>query len=71
MELFWSKQGMVACVTHAPTVDSQDWQIQGWQAVPESHRGFYARSLQCQFCHGRPYAHHGRDERSAIASSEL
>jgi hypothetical protein len=71
MDLFWSKQGMVACVTHAPTVESDDWQIQGWQQVPESRRGFYARALQCQFCHGRPYAHHTRDERSGITASEI
>ena len=67
MELFWSKQGMVACLTHAPTAESAEWEIQGWQQVPESRRGFYARALQCQFCHGRPYAHHPRGERSGIA----
>ena len=67
----------MACVTHAPTVESDDWQIQGWQQVPEWRKGFYARALQCQFCHGsqfchgRPYAHHTRDERSGIMASEL
>ena len=64
VDLFWSKQGIVACVTHAPAVESDVWQLQGWQQVPEWRKGFYARALQCQFCHGRPFVHQPRDERS-------
>jgi hypothetical protein len=60
MDLFWSKQGMVACFTHAPATESDDWEVQGWQQVPELR---YARALQCQFCHGRPYVHRTREER--------
>ena len=56
---------------HAPAPESDDWQIQGWQVVPEWRKGFYARALQCQFCHGRPYAHHARDESSGVTPPEL
>jgi hypothetical protein len=59
--LFWSKRGVVACPTHAPLVDSDEWRTQGWQQVP-GWRHRRATVLQCQFCHGRPYVHHYREK---------
>jgi len=55
--LFWSKRGVVACATHAPTPASETWNTQGWQQVPAWRQTVKAPVLQCQFCHGRPYGH--------------
>ena len=57
MDLFWSKAGIVACVAHSPAPASEPWKVQGWQPVPPWRRTGKATTLQCQFCHGRPYAH--------------
>ena len=59
--LFWSKIGTVACSSHAPTLDSERWQLQGWQQVPQWRQAVKGAVLQCQFCHGRPYGHHLRE----------
>jgi len=59
MNLFWSKRGIVACETHAPALDSDDWRTEGWQQVERWRRGLTV--LQCQFCHGRPYLHTPRE----------
>ena len=56
-ELFWSKRGVVACALHAPVRASEMWNRQGWQRVPAWRQAFHMTVLQCQFCHGRPYAH--------------
>jgi hypothetical protein len=56
--LYWSKNGIVACSLHAPTPDSATWSVQGWAVVPQWRRDFRGLRLQCQFCFGRPYAHH-------------
>ena len=65
MDLMWSKRGIVACDTHAPTFDSDEWRTQGWQQVPRWRRDSLATTLQCQFCHGRPYVHHAREPKAA------
>lgn len=57
-ELFWSKGGVVACAMHAPARASERWQLQGWQEVPEWRQMVKLTTLQCQFCHGRPFVHH-------------
>jgi len=57
-ELFWSKRGVVACKAHAPAPASENWNLQGWQPVPGWRQTFKLSTLQCQFCHGRPYGHH-------------
>ena len=57
LELFWSKRGVVACATHAPAPASENWKLQGWQQVPAWRQTVKSTILQCQFCHGRPYAH--------------
>lgn len=62
--LFWSKRGVVACAVHAPEPASETWNVQGWQRVPAWRQRVKATVLQCQFCHGRPYAH-VRDTRLA------
>ena len=62
MDLFWSKRGIVACDTHAPSLDSDEWRVHGWQQVPASQHGINTAALQCQFCHGRPYVHQPRDK---------
>ena len=54
--LFWSKRGVVACATHAPAPASENWKLQGWQQVPAWRQTVKLTILQCQFCHGRPYA---------------
>ena len=59
-DLFWSKIGTVACSRHAPARDSDRWQLQGWQQVPQWRRAVSGAVLQCQFCHGRPYLHTSR-----------
>jgi CheY-like chemotaxis protein len=51
-DLRWSRLGEVACIHHAPPVDSERWRIERWTAIPEgagNHRIFY----QCQHCPGR------------------
>lgn len=63
MDLFWSKRGIVACATHAPALDSDEWRTQGWQRVPGWRAGVKAKVLQCQFCHGKPYVHHVREHK--------
>jgi hypothetical protein len=68
MQLFWSKRGIVACDTHAPRLDSDEWQIQGWQQVPASQQHTNTAVLQCQFCHGRPYAHQTRVRERKVAT---
>lgn len=65
MNLFWSKRGMVACDTHSPTLESDEWRTQGWQQVPGWRRGSTVTVLQCQFCHGRPYVHLVREPEAA------
>jgi CheY-like chemotaxis protein len=55
--LFWSKRGAVACAVHAPEPASETWNVQGWQRVPAWRQRVKGTVLQCQFCHGRPYAH--------------
>jgi CheY-like chemotaxis protein len=57
LALFWSKRGVVACATHAPAPASENWEQQGWQQVPAWRQTVKLTVLQCQFCHGRPYAH--------------
>lgn len=57
MDLFWSKRGIVACSAHAPAPASQIWEVQGWQPVPRWRQAVKMTTLQCQFCHGRPYFH--------------
>jgi len=57
MDLFWSKGGTVACSAHAPAPASDVWKVQGWQPVPHWRQAAKVTILQCQFCHGRPYAH--------------
>jgi two-component system cell cycle response regulator DivK len=57
-ELFWSKRGVVACAVHAPAPASENWNLEGWQHVPVWRHTFKLSTLQCQFCHGRPYRHH-------------
>lgn len=57
VDLLWSKCGTVACATHAPVLDSDEWRAKGWQRVPEWLQGFHAMTLQCQFCHGSTYVH--------------
>ena len=57
MELFWSRGGIVACSAHAPAPASDVWKVQGWQPVPHWRQEVKITTLQCQFCHGRPYAH--------------
>jgi CheY-like chemotaxis protein len=57
LELFWSKRGVVACARHAPAPASENWELQGWQQVPAWRQAVKSTILQCQFCHGRPYAH--------------
>jgi len=65
MDLFWSKRGVVACDTHAPRLDSDEWRTQGWQQVPAWRGSINTKVLQCQFCHGKPYLPHGREIRAA------
>jgi CheY-like chemotaxis protein len=62
VELFWSKRGVVACATHAPAPASENWDVQGWKQVPAWRQSVNTTILQCQFCHGRPYAH-AREEK--------
>ena len=57
MGLFWSKGGIVACSAHAPAPASDVWKVQGWQPVPPWRQTLRVATLQCQFCHGRPYTH--------------
>jgi hypothetical protein len=54
--LFWSRRGMVACDAHAPLPASDLWRLEGWQPVPDWRRRANGTALQCQVCHGRPYA---------------
>ena len=56
-ELFWSKRGVVACAMHAPAPASETWNLQGWEQVPAWRQTVKVTTLQCQFCHGRPYVH--------------
>ena len=65
MDLFWSKHGTVACDTHAPLRGSDEWHTQGWQQVPLWRQRVNATVLQCQFCHGRPYAHQIGERKAA------
>ena len=57
LELFWSKRGVVACARHAPAPASETWNLQGWEQVPAWRQTVKVTTLQCQFCHGRPYVH--------------
>jgi len=60
-ELFWSRQGEVACWEHAPRHDSERWYAEQWAPIPDGahkHRIVY----QCQHCpgHDGPLGHQTR-----------
>jgi len=49
MVLYWSMQGEVACVKHAPEQQSALWIDHGWQPVPDSSAS-YPELLYCEQC---------------------
>jgi hypothetical protein len=53
--LFWSKRGEVACEQHAPARQSDRWDAERWQRLPEleGRRITY----QCQHCDKRAILH--------------
>jgi CheY-like chemotaxis protein len=66
--LFWSKRGEIACERHAPAEQSERWNAEGWQRLPEleGRRIIY----QCQHCGTKRAILHTRrktkDERPAL-----
>ena len=48
--LFWSIRGHVACRVHASRVNPDDWEAQGWSALPESSQGAKEQRYQCEYC---------------------
>ena len=53
--LLWSKRGEIACERHAPAPNSERWNAEGWQLLPEleGRRITY----QCQHCDKRAILH--------------
>jgi CheY-like chemotaxis protein len=53
--LLWSKRGETACERHAPAPNSERWNAEGWQLLPEleGRRITY----QCQHCDKRAILH--------------
>ena len=45
--LFWSKRGEVECGAHAPEVDSEQWQSEGWCTIPSTANVRHTRAYQC------------------------
>jgi len=56
-KLFWSRLGQVACRTHAPAPDSEQWKTEGWQEIPPPIEGRPRPRYQCQHCSKRAIAH--------------
>lgn len=56
--LLWSKRGEIACEHHAPPPNSDRWNAEGWQRLPEleGRRITY----QCQHCDKRAILHNRR-----------
>jgi CheY-like chemotaxis protein len=47
-DLYWSRRGEVACLTHSPAPSGQRWSEEGWSILPSDLRG--ATRYQCQHC---------------------
>jgi hypothetical protein len=57
--LFWSRRGQVACGAHAPDVQSERWQIDGWCEIPAEASKRHGLAYQCPRCapDGRLHRH--------------
>ncbi len=47
--LYWSRDGIVACTSHAPRPVDPRFRVEDWRQVRDGR--WY---LQCQICHGTP-----------------
>lgn len=54
--LLWSRDGCVACESHAPTRDSSEWMARGWAWIP-AFAGKNRIQYACQQCTGGPIRH--------------
>ena len=57
--LYWSRDGIVACASHAPRPDNPRYRSEDWRQVLDGR--WY---LQCQACHGTPIRPATRGARS-------
>ena len=57
-QLFWSRNGQVACDDHRPDRGSPTWLINGWAQLPEDVR--HLTRYQCEHCLDSPIRHKRR-----------
>ena len=55
--LYWSYNGDVACIEHAPQTGDRRWSTDKWMPIPMTERGKSDIRYKCQFCRRSPLVH--------------